>query len=78
LVDAAKLGYGKTRKKVNRMAENITREKGTLCKEKNPMDSGEDLLSDGHNFPYIRQIPQLMSVLIPSVRNLFHDTWDLH
>jgi len=33
LIDAVKLG--KTRKKVNRMAENVAREKGTLCKEKN-------------------------------------------
>jgi len=30
------------------------------------MDGGEDLLSDSHNFPYIRQIPQLMSVWMPS------------
>jgi len=29
------LGYGKTKKKVNRMAENVAREKGTLHKEKN-------------------------------------------
>jgi len=35
LIDAARLEYGKTRKKVNRMAENVAREKGTLCKEKN-------------------------------------------
>jgi len=34
LIDAAKLGCGKARKKVNRMAENLAREKGTLCKEK--------------------------------------------
>jgi len=34
LIDAAKLGYGKTRKKVNRIAENDAREKGTLRKEK--------------------------------------------
>jgi len=34
LIDAAKLGYGKTRKKFNRMAGNVAREKGTLCKEK--------------------------------------------
>jgi len=26
LIDAAKLGYGKTRKTVNRMAENVARE----------------------------------------------------
>jgi len=31
LIDAAKLGYGKTSKKVNRMAENVVREKATLC-----------------------------------------------
>jgi len=35
LIDAAKLGYGKTRN-VNRMAEML----GTLCKEKNLMDGG--------------------------------------
>jgi len=29
------IGYGKTRKKVNRMAENVAREKGTLHIEKN-------------------------------------------
>jgi len=34
LINAAKLGYGKLRKKVNRMAENVAREKGTLQKEK--------------------------------------------
>jgi len=34
LIDAANLGYGKTRKKVNRKAENVAREKGTLRKEK--------------------------------------------
>jgi len=62
LIDAANLGYGKTRKKVNRMAENFAREKGTLCKEKYPMDGGEDLLSDSHNFPYVRQAPQLISI----------------
>jgi len=53
LIDAAKLGCGKTRKKVNRMAENVARELGTLCKEKYPMDGGEDLLSHSHNFPYV-------------------------
>jgi len=68
LIDPAKLGYGKTRKKVNRMAENVAREKGTLHKEKYPMDGGEGLLSDSHNFPYIRQIPQFISVWMPSVR----------
>jgi len=81
LIDVAKLGYGKTRKKVNRMAENVAREKETPCKEKYPMVGGEDLLSDSHNFSYIRNIPQLMSVWMPSVRNLFHDIliyWSLH
>jgi len=34
LIDAAKLGFGKTMKKVNRMAENVAREKGILHKEK--------------------------------------------
>jgi len=34
LIDAAKLGYRKTRKKVNRVAENVARKKGTLHKEK--------------------------------------------
>jgi len=62
LIDAAKLGYGKTRKIVNRMAENVAREKGTLRKEKYPMDGGENLLSDSHNFLYVSQIPQFMSV----------------
>jgi len=82
LIDAVKLGYGKTKKKVNRMAETVAREKGTLRKEKNM--GGEDLLSDihkTHNFPYVRQIPQLISVWMPSVRNLIHDTliyWSLH
>jgi len=66
LIDAAKLGCGKTRKKVNRKAENVAREKGTLHKEKkNQIDGGEDLLSDSHNFPCIRQIPQLMFVWMP-------------
>jgi len=31
------------------MAENVAREKG--IKKKYPMDGGEDLLSDSHNFP---------------------------
>jgi len=35
LIDAAKIGYRKKRKKVSRMAENVAREKRTLCKEKN-------------------------------------------
>jgi len=61
-------------KQVNRMAENVAREKGTLCKEKYPVDGGEDLLSNNHNFPYVRQIPQLTYVWMPSVRNLFHNT----
>jgi len=39
------------------MAENVAREKGTFRKEKYPMDGGEDLLSNSHNFLYIRQIP---------------------
>jgi len=34
LIDAAKLGYGKTRKKVTEWAENVARERGTLRKEK--------------------------------------------
>jgi len=34
LIDAANLGYGKTRKKINRWAENVAREKETLRKEK--------------------------------------------
>jgi len=48
LIDPAKLRYGKTRKKVNRMAEN---DAGLFVKKKYPMDGGEDLLSDSHNFP---------------------------
>jgi len=35
LIDAANLGYGKTREKVNRMAENVAREKGIFHNEKN-------------------------------------------
>jgi len=50
LIDAAKLGYGKTRKKV---AENVAREKRLFVKKKYPMDGGEGLLSDSHNFPYV-------------------------
>jgi len=63
------------------MVENVAKEKGTLRKEKISNGCGEDLLSDSHNFPYVRQIPQLMSIWMPSVRNLFHDTliyWTLH
>jgi len=78
LIDAAKLGYEKTSKMVNRMAENVVRES---LRKKYPMDGGEELSSNSHNFPYIRQIPQLMSMWMPSVRNLFHDTliyWSLH
>jgi len=74
LINAAKLGYGKTSK------QNGSREKGTFRKEKYLMDGGQDLLSDSHNFPYVRQIPQLMSIWMPSVRNLFHNTliyWSL-
>jgi len=59
LIDTAKLGYGKTRKMVNRMAENVARKRGLFVKKKYPMDVGKDLLSNSHNFPYIRQIPQL-------------------
>ena len=66
LIDAAKLGYGKTRN-VNRMAENVAGEKGTLHKEKNI----QRLVDFSHNFPYVKQIPRLMSVWMPY---LFHDT----
>jgi len=59
----------------------LLEKRGLFIKKKYPIDGGEDLLNESHNFPYIKQIPHLMSMWMSSVRNLFHDTliyWSLH
>jgi len=40
----------------------LIEKRGLFIKKKNPMEGEEDLPSNSFNFPYIRLIPQLMSV----------------
>jgi len=40
----------------------LLEKRGLFIKKKYLIDGGEDLLSDSHNFPYVRQIPQIYNM----------------